>query len=275
MIDFSVGGPDNTGGTDVADLLDSAIKTSLATKQKLYIPSGTYRLSRNLCTELGNYTSQGVYIEGEGELITRLVFDAGFGWIIRGNPGQDIVFGKIENLSVHGNTPGITMIFGRPDFSDPINEFKLLDVFITNSSPAGTAIALQLNHFVNGHVRAVVNGGGFDVPTKTGSGFCALDLRQCIGTNFYGSYGLSSHGIILRDGFNLSNVFHAIDLEASTINVWIVNSTTQSNIWLAGMNALAQTGVIASAGAKNIFDTINFNGVGTPSIITGSSATLR
>jgi hypothetical protein len=240
----------------------NAIADALAANRALYMPAGYYKISSDVVTNLHAYKSQGLNIFGDGRNSTYLQFDPDKGWNITGNAGDDIVFGRISYMHVGGMHTGAFWTFGRSDYLAPINEFILDDLFISNGSAASTASALQLNGFYNGYVNAVINGGGFDIPTNIGKGFAALDLQQCAFSTFLGSYSLSANGGYLRDNFVYGNTFLNIDTEACTTCWNIAIGSAINNTWIGGQISLATNGIIASAGAGNIF--LN------PNIVTSS-----
>jgi hypothetical protein len=115
----------------------------------------------------------------------------------------------------------------------------------------------------------VVTGSG---PPWTGLGFAALDCRQCLFNNFFGSYSASYFGVVLRDGSNYGNVFHAIDDEVTTDAIAILNSASANNTFMGGQIALSYSGIYATAGSNNLFCNPNYLG-NTTNVTSATGAT--
>jgi hypothetical protein len=259
-------GADPTGATNNAPHLIAAIADSLATGHCLFIPKGTYTIAAQVAVNMHNYLSQGICIYGEGRgnpngSILNFATTATPAFYLFANDHDGIVNGRIENLAILGNTIGPTFQIGKDNLLDAFNEMQLLNLFIANGNTSSTAIALKLNFFLNGSVEAIINGGGYNVATRIGSGFAALDCNQCIFNKFFGSFGISNVGTLLRNGSNYGNAFIAIDSEANTTSILINNAQSFNNTWYNGSITLGLNGIEAHAGAANVLSNVNFNNV--------------
>lgn len=274
---------DNTGATDCTSGFNAALADQLSTAKCLYIPTGRYLISSNIDWNIHAKPTQGFCIYGDGRGDARAVIagsalifggTTGVNFNIHGNTGDSLTTGRIQNLSIIGSTTGTVFQVGNSALDDAFNEIYLTGLFISNGSTAGSAVALNLNFFLNGVVDAIVNGGGYNVGTKIGSGFAALDCRQCTFTSFLGSYSLSGTGIYLRDGSNYGNVFSALTTEATTTNIAILNAGSTNNTFVGGSISLATNGIVATGGSNNVFLNTNFQAGSLTSKITGTPVGL-
>jgi hypothetical protein len=216
---------------------------------------------------LQSVAAKGINVFGDGRLASVIQFDNGVtspNWHIVGNdtPGvAGICYARFEDFGVKGNTSGELMTFGHDSYNDAMNEFQLNNLYVQNFNTTNTAVALKLNYFLNGLVNVAANGGGFNVPALTGSGFAALLCNQCVMNTFMGTYGTSGNGIVLANGYNYTNTFLNLDTEGNTIDIHIASANATSNTFVGGQIALATYGINATAGSGNKFINVN-NAIG-------------
>jgi hypothetical protein len=265
LLDFC---SDNTGATDCSTGIGNWFAEGIALNKALYIPAGTYRVSAQLVWNLQSVAAKGINVFGDGRLASVIKFDNGVSspnWHIVGNdtPGvPGICYARFEDFGVQGNTSGELMTFGHDSYNDAMNEFQLDNLYVQNFNTTNTAVALKLNYFLNGLVNVAANGGGFNVPTLTGSGFAALLCNACVMNTFMGTFGTSGNGIVLANGYSYTNTFLNVDTEGNTIDIHIASANATSNTFVGGQIALATYGINATAGSGNKF--ININDAVTP-----------
>lgn len=259
---------DNTGATDCSAGIAEWLAEGLALNKALYIPAGVYRVSSQLAwyittaSSAGNSEPEnvnGINVFGDGRYASWIKFDSGVAspnWQIYGpnSAGSNyLMYSRLENFMVTGNTSGELMTFGREDNSDALNEFQVNNLFLDNANTGASAITLRLNNFLNGLVNVVANGGGFNASTYTGSGYAALYCEQCQMNTFMGSYGNDANGILLAGGYNWGNTFLNTDTEANTSDIFIGDAQSFNNTWIGGIISYASYGINATYGSSNKF----------------------
>jgi hypothetical protein len=261
---------DRTGATDCSTGFANWIADGISQKLPLYAQAGTYKLSSQQTVNLISVKTVGLSIFCDGPQLTRFVFDNSVASPNLQFIGDDSNPATVDNIfylwvqgcGFRGNTNGTIVQVGRQNFNDAINETQFVNVAVQNASTGGSAIALQLNFVLNSFMNVVANAGAPTPggPPWTGLGFAALDCRQCLFNNFFGSYSIGYAGVALRDGSNYGNVFHAIDDEVTTAAVWILNANSTHNTFLGGQFALSSQGINAVNGSDNKFLNPHFLG---------------
>ena len=254
--------PGNAEGlVSIADYDDfaTAVDAAIAQRQSLFIPEGTWRITRPVVIDVSRRRTEGFTIRGisqqskldtsaitEGDAITFLA------------PGAAASFNfKLEKLNVIGNTSGALVRFGERDCTHAFNRLVLNDVRIGNN---GRGPACELCGVYVGKVY-----GEFVT-----SGWGGLILRQCFAVTFDSCNIGAMNGLALwitqgsdaaggkAGGFVYNNVFNAMDIEAppsnrSTTGVQIDSPNAHHNLWNAANIVGVRQGVIAQQGRDNLF----------------------
>jgi HK97 family phage portal protein len=118
-------------------------------------------------------------------------------------------------------------MLGKYDFSDAHNAIKIDHLLVNNASTSAGAGGCQFNYLLDSDVFAVCVSGG---------GAAGLALEQAQFSRFSGAgtaQGTGGAGLVLENGFNISNLFSALDLEVSPTCLSITDQHDGMNSWVS------------------------------------------
>lgn len=240
---FGAQGDDRTPNEHAFDLWWAALQ---AGSLPGYLPPGRYRFERALDLPLQTERFRGVEIAGAGRQETMLNFQSVDNKpLVRiscsGAKPRDNFYLKLRNFGVYGHAAGPVMALGLDDYSDPVNEPVLEDIWIGNGDRSPSAVGLRLNYVLNATIRSVVNCAGSGV---------ALELRQASFSTFSGSFSNAGIGVRMGDGFTSDNVFTALDLENCSDCVVSDDERVSGNTFVGGTWSFSRHGFVDLAGAR-------------------------
>ncbi len=144
------------------------------------------------------------------------------------------------DINAQVSIPSYPFMLGRNDLSDAHNAIKIDHLLVNNAATAPGAGACQFNYMLDSDIWAVCDAGG---------GAAGLALEQAQFSHFSGSAtagGTGGRGLVLENGYNISNTFFAFDLEVSPICLSITDSHDGMNSWISPyfncVTAVAATG---------------------------------
>jgi len=128
--------------------LQAATAAAIRANQPLWVPAGTYRLTRELVIDYAPLAHSGLQVISDGAVIDAtatgqpaLTIRCSGG--TADNPKACFYFHIRGTLFVNANTAGPTVRFGRDDFSDAHNSARIEHLAVNN---AGTGYAVELNY---------------------------------------------------------------------------------------------------------------------------------
>lgn len=123
--------------------------------------------------------------------------------------------------------PSYPFVLGKVDLSDAHNSIKIDHLLVNNASTAAGAGGCQFNYMLDSDVFAVCVSGG---------GSPGLALEQAQFSRFSGAgtaEATGGAGLALENGYNISNLFSALDLEVSPTCLSITDLHDGMNTWLS------------------------------------------
>ncbi len=131
------------------------------------------------------------------------------------------------DLNAPVSLPSYAFVLGKYDLSDAHNAIKIDHLLVNNASTAPGAGGCQFNYVLDSEVSSVCVSGG---------AAAGLALEQVQFSRFSGAgtaQGTGGTGLVLENGFNISNFFTALDLEVSPICLSITDQHDGMNTWIS------------------------------------------
>jgi polygalacturonase len=141
-IDVRCYGATGNGSTDDTDAINRALSAALADDQPLFLPHGTFKLTRPLVIDYRARSDTGFRLISMGAILDGKTIAAQPVLEIRCSGGTPVspkgcfYFNEQETLFVNGRSDSYTVVIGQRDFSDAQNSLKI-DHLIVNNAGAG------------------------------------------------------------------------------------------------------------------------------------------
>ncbi|HEY1257759.1 MAG TPA: glycosyl hydrolase family 28-related protein [Stellaceae bacterium] len=279
-IDVRCNGAIGDDSHDDTAAIQSTIDTAIANGWPVHLPAGTYKVTAQLTIDYASQAGKGFRLASEGAVIDGRAIAAGpvlqvecSGGTVA-SPTGCFYFKEEGTLFVNAATPAYAVVIGKTDFSDAHNSAKIDHLIVNNASSAAAAGGCQLNLVLDSDVYAVCDSAG-------GAAGMALEQTQFSRISGAGTAeGTGGRALALENGFNFSNTFLAMDLEASPTCLSITFNHNGLNTFVSPYFDCG-TAVDATASIGNVLinpnyggDTVNFgpNSVGISVHGTGSRA---
>lgn len=230
------------GTTDDTAVLAGALDQVAKTGTPLYIPPGTYRVTKPLVLDVAQIRGIGAHVFGAGQssVIDLTAITSGTAWsVVNTNAAPGAFYLYLESLNLQGSTTGAVLALGQPSFADAFNSGALRDMRVGND---GSGSALELNYVLASEVSGV-----FD-----SAGSAGIVLRQLQFSRLrVAPSGAKGACLVLRDGYVLSNVVECPDLEVGQVGLEISSAQATHNAFISPYFN-CPTGVDATAGDANL-----------------------
>jgi Pectate lyase superfamily protein len=246
-IDAHCYGAAGNGSTDDTAALDRAVSAALATDQPLFLPHGTYMLSRPVVIDYRTRSDTGFRVVSmgailDGKTIARqpvLEIECSGGTAI--SPKGCFYFNEQGTLFVNARSDSYAVVIGQGDFSDAQNSIKIDHLIVNNAGAGARSGGLQLNYVLNAEIFAVADSAG-------GAAGIALEQTQISRISGAGS-AATKGGAALRieNGYSFANTIDAMDLEVAPTCLVIDSRNAAHNTFISPYMA-CPTAVDASAG---------------------------
>ena len=200
---------------DDTSAIETTINTAIVHDWPMYIPAGTYKVTSELTIDYAGEASNGFRLISQGAVIDGRAVASGPVLQIQcsgGTPASPtgcFYFKEEGSLFIEADTPSYAVVFGKPDFSDAHNSAKIDHLIVNNASSSAGAGACQFNYVLDSDIYAVCDtaGGG------AGMAFEQLQFSHISGAGTASATG--GRALVLENGYNFSNTFVGLDLEAS------------------------------------------------------------
>ncbi|MGH7114715.1 MAG: glycosyl hydrolase family 28-related protein [Stellaceae bacterium] len=258
-IDVRCNGAVGDDSHDDTSAIQSTIDSAITNDWPVHIPAGTYKVTSQLTIDYAGQASNGFRLISQGAVIDGRAIAAGPVLQIQcsggtpANPTGCFYFKEEGSLFVNANTPAYAVVFGKPDFSDAHNSAKLDHLIVNNASTSAAAGACQFNYVLDSDLYAVCDsaGGG------AGMAFEQTQFSRVSGAGTASAAG--GRGIVLENGYNFSNTFLGLDLEASPTCLSITFNHNGLNTFVSPYFDCA-TAVNATASLGNVLINPNYGG---------------
>ncbi len=246
-IDVRCYGATGNGVTDDTAAINRALAAALASDQPLFLPHGTFRVTRTVVIDYKTRSDTGFRLISMGAIIN--------GKSISSAPALEIVctggsphapkgcfyFNEQGTLFVNANTDGYAVVIGERDFSDAHNSIKIDHLIVNNANAGPRAGGLQLNYVLSSQIFAVANSAG-------GAAGIALEQTQISHLGGAGSAGAKGGaGLLIENGYSFANTIDAMDLEVAPTCLVIASRNAAHNTFISPYMACA-TAVDAVSG---------------------------
>lgn len=210
--------------------LQSAVRDALASDRPLLLPRGNYPITQPLVIDYANRASNGFLIISRGATID--------GTAIRRGPVLEIIcsggssknskgcfyFHQEGTLFVNADTPDWAVKFGLDDLSDAHNSAKVDHLIVNNRSTAAGG-AVRLNYVLNSDMFLVADTAG----AGAGLAFEQVQFSRISGA----ASATSGMGLLVENGYSLSNTIQAIDLEVAEVCLAITTPHATHNTFVS------------------------------------------
>jgi polygalacturonase len=146
-IDVRCYGATGNGSTDDTAAINRALSAALATDQPLFLPHGTFKLTRPLVIDYRTRSDTGFRVMSMGAILDGKTIAAQPVLEILCSGGTPIspkgcfYFNEQGTLFVNGRSDSYAVVIGRPDFSDAQNSLKIEHLIVNNAGAGGRAPA--------------------------------------------------------------------------------------------------------------------------------------
>ena len=246
-IDARCYGAAGDGRRDDSPALRAALEAALAGDRPLFLPSGTYRLSRPLVIDYAARAETGFRLISLGAVLDGRGIAGGpvlAVWCSGGTPAAPrgcFYFKEEGTLFVNADSGAYAVVIGRRDFADAQNAIKIDHLIVNNANPGARAGGLQLNWVLGSEIFAVADAAG---------GAAGIALEQTQFSRLAGAGSASGAGgaaLRIENGYSFANTIEAMDLEAAPTCLAIASPSAAHNTFLS-LYMACPTGVAATAG---------------------------
>jgi Pectate lyase superfamily protein len=247
-IDVRCYGAIGNGGTDDTAAINRALAAALADDQPLFLPHGTFRLTRPLVIDYRTRSDTGFRVISMGAILDGkaiaqqpvLEIQCSGGTPI--SPKGCFYFNEQGTLFVNARSNSYAVVIGQRDFSDAQNSIKIDHLIVNNASAGSEAGGIQLNYVLNSDIFAVADSAG---------GAAGIALEQTQISRLSGAGSASARGgaaLLIENGYSFANTIAAMDLEVAPTCLVINSRNAAHNTFISPYMA-CQTGIDASAGS--------------------------
>lgn len=258
-IDVLCNGADPTDTSDSTSAIQTTINSAITNGWPVHIPAGTYKVSSLLTIDYAGQASNGFRLISEGATIDGRTIAAGPVLQLQcsggttGSPTGCFYFKEEGSLVIKAATPTYAVVIGKPDFSDAHNSIKIDHLLVNNASTSSTAGGCQFNYVLDSDIWAVcVSGGG-----GAGLAFEQTQFSRISGAGT--AQGSGGRGVVLEQGYDFSNTFFGLDLEASPTCLSITFPHNGLNTFVSPYFNCA-VAVSATASLGNVLINPNYGG---------------
>jgi hypothetical protein len=246
-IDVRCYGATGNGNTDDTAAINRALSAALATDQPLFLPHGTFKLTRPLVIDYRTRSDTGFRVISMGAILDGKTIAAQPVLEILCSGGTPIspkgcfYFNEQGTLFVNGRSDSYAVVIGRPDFSDAQNSLKIDHLIVNNAGAGPRAGGLQLNYVLSSEVFAVADAAG---------GTAGIALEQTQISRISGAGSAAAKGgaaLLIENGYSFANTVDAMDLEVAPTCLVIDSRNAAHNTFISPYMA-CPTAVNASAG---------------------------
>jgi Pectate lyase superfamily protein len=214
-IDVRCYGAAGNGSTDDTAAINQALSAALATDQPLFLPHGTFKLTRPLVIDYRTRSDTGFRVISMGAILDGKTIAAQPVLEILCSGGTPIspkgcfYFNEQGTLFVNASSDSYAVVIGRPDFSDAQNSLKIDHLIVNNASAGPRAGGLQLNYVLSSEIFAVADAAG---------GAAGIALEQTQISRISGAGSAAAKGgaaLLIENGYSFANTIDAMDLEVA------------------------------------------------------------
>jgi hypothetical protein len=246
-IDVRCYGATGNGTTDDTAAINRALAAALASDQPLFLPHGTFKLTRPLVIDYRTRSDTGFRVISMGAILNGKAISAQPVLEIQCSGGTAVspkgcfYFNEQGTLFVNANSDSYAVVIGRNDFSDAQNSLKIDHLIVNNASGGARAGGLKLNYVLSSEIYAVADSAG-------GAAGIALEQTQISRISGAGSAaGRGGVALLIENGYSFADTIDAMDLEVAPTCLVIDSRNAAHNTFISPYMACA-TAVDASAG---------------------------
>jgi hypothetical protein len=229
------GGAVGDGSHDDTAAIQATIDAAVTNNWPVHLPAGTYKVSAKLTIDYAGQASHGFRLISEGATIDGRGIAAGPVLQVEcsggtpASPTNCFYFKEEGSLFVLADTPAYAVVFGNGDFSDAHNSAKIDHLSVNNASTDAAAGGCQHNYLLDSDFWGVcvcVSAGG-------GAGI-ALEQTQFSRISGAGTAeATGGRGLVIENGYDLSNIFFGLDLEVSPTCLSVTTSHDGENTFIS------------------------------------------
>jgi Pectate lyase superfamily protein len=246
-IDVRCYGAIGNGKTDDTAAVNRALAASLAADEPLFLPHGTFKLTRTLVIDYSARSDTGFRLISMGAILDGKAISAEPVLEIACSGGSEIspkgcfYFNEQGTLFVNADSDSYAVVIGRGDFSDAQNSLKIDHLIVNNADAGKRAGGIQLNYVLNSQIFAVADSAG-------GAAGIALEQTQISRISGAGSASANGGvGLLIENGYSFANTIDAMDLEVAPTCLKIASRNAAHNTFISPYLACA-TAIDATAG---------------------------
>lgn len=246
-IDVRCYGATGNGTTDDTAAINRALAAALASDQPLFLPHGTFKLTRPLVIDYRTRSDTGFRVISMGAILNGKTISAQPVLEIQCSGGTAVspkgcfYFNEQGTLFVNANSDSYAVVIGRDDFSDAQNSLKIDHLIVNNAGGGARAGGLKLNYVLSSEIYAVADSAG-------GAAGIALEQTQISRISGAGSAaGKGGVALLIENGYSFADTIDAMDLEVAPTCLGIDSRNAAHNTFISPYMACV-TGVDARAG---------------------------
>ena len=258
-IDIRCNGAVGDDSHDDTSAIQTTINSAVASNWPVHFPAGTYRVTSELTIDYAGQATNGFRLISRGAVIDGRAIASGpvlqiqCGGGTTGSPTGCFYFKEEGSLFVNAATPAYAVVFGKSDFSDAHNSAKIDHLIVNNASSSAAAGGCQFNYVLDTDIFAVCDSAG---------GAAGIAFEQTQFSRISGAGTASATGgraVVLENGFDFSNTFSGLDLEASPTCLSITFNHNGLNTFVSPYFDCV-TAVNATASIGNVLINPNYGG---------------
>jgi hypothetical protein len=233
--------------TDDSAAIADAVRVALAGDLPLFLPHGTYKLTRPLVIDYAARASTGFRLISFGAVLDGRsiahgpVLEVACSGGTRAAPKGCFYFKEEGTLFVDADTDAYAVVIGRVDFADAQNAVKIDHLIVNNASSSARAGGLQLNYVLNSVIFVVAD---------SACGAAGIALEQTQISQLSGAGSAAAPGgvaLLIENGYSFANTIDAMDLEVAPRCLVITSPRAAHNTFVSPYMA-CPTAVDATAG---------------------------